>query len=164
MRFKLKQPSPALIVSCIALVIALGPAVRAANTIGSDDIIDESIQSQDIKNGQVQRSDLAANAVIGAKVLNESLTMADIAGADKSGTISFAMGARACTTLTFGVSGALPGDVVLMSLEGAVSLSNFIVLAADKVTAANTIAGHACNLSDSSFSVSNLGVRFLTFR
>ena len=38
--------------SCIALIVALGTGgAYAANTVGSDDIIDESIQSVDIKNG-----------------------------------------------------------------------------------------------------------------
>src|SRR6185369_14870729 len=104
MRFKIDRPSPALIVSCIALLIALGPAVRAANTVGSRDIIDESILSQDIKNGEVRNSDLATNAVTGPIVLNNSLTAADIAGADVSGAIGFSLGARSCGTLTFGVS------------------------------------------------------------
>jgi hypothetical protein len=64
----------------------------------------------------------------------------------------------------FGVSGASPGDVVLMSPEGNVSLPSYILLFGEKVTAANTVVGKDCNLSDASISVSNLGVRFLTFR
>jgi hypothetical protein len=165
MRFKIDRPSPALIISCIALLIALGPAVRAANTVGSRDIIDESILSQDIKNGEVRNSDLATNAVTGPIVLNKSLTMADIAGADVRGSIGFSLAGNSCGTLTFGVSGALPGDVVVMALTGNVALSNKIVLSAvDRVTAANTIKGTACNLSANSVSVSDLGVRILTFR
>lgn len=165
MRFKIDRPSPALIISCIALLVALGPAVRAADTVGSSDIIDELILSQDIKNGEVRTPDLATNAVTSAKVLNNSLTVADIAGADVSATIGFSLGAHSCGTLTYGVTGALPGDVVVMALTGNVPLSNYIVLSAvDRVTAANTIKGSACNLSNASISVSDLGVRFLTFR
>ncbi len=59
------------------LVIAGGTAY-AANTIGSSDIIDESILSRDVKNGQVGTPDLAADAVRTAKVLDESLTGHDI--------------------------------------------------------------------------------------
>lgn len=45
--------SYANVASTIALVAALGTGgAYAANTIGSDDIIDESIQAQDIKNGR----------------------------------------------------------------------------------------------------------------
>jgi hypothetical protein len=102
--------------SFLALTIALGTGTAyAANTIGSDDIIDESIQSVDIKNGQVRsadivnagvgnvdlgvdavtgtnvldgavgNTDLASNAVTSAKVANNTLTTADIAGADVNG-------------------------------------------------------------------------------
>ena len=102
--------------SFLALTIALGTGTAyAANTIGSDDIIDESIQGIDIKNGQVRSADilnggvgsvdlgadsvsatqiadgavgtldLGGNAVTGAKVANNSLTTADIAGADVNG-------------------------------------------------------------------------------
>ncbi len=78
-----------MVMACIALLVALGPAVLAANTIGSSDIIDESILSQDIKNGEVQTVDLADLAVTQAKlgpsavgtgnVADNSLTGADLA-------------------------------------------------------------------------------------
>jgi hypothetical protein len=66
--------------SSIALFVALGTGgAYAANTIGSDDIIDESIQSVDIKNGQVQGPDLAASAVNSNKIANGAVANADIA-------------------------------------------------------------------------------------
>lgn len=52
------------VTSTIALVVALGGgAAYAADTIGSPDIIDESILSQDIKNDEVKAVDLANQAV-----------------------------------------------------------------------------------------------------
>ena len=86
--------------SFIALVVALGTGgAYAANTIGSDDIIDESIQSVDIMNGEVKIGDLGherghhrqdrrwcrdrrrhrPRAVDGSQVVNESLTDSDLA-------------------------------------------------------------------------------------
>src|SRR5205807_10645618 len=86
--------------SLLALVVALGTGgAYAANTIGSSDIIDESIQSVDLKNGEVKTDDLApsavnsgkiqdghvlgidiaAGAVDGNSVLDESLTSSDLA-------------------------------------------------------------------------------------
>jgi hypothetical protein len=64
------------------LVIAGGTAY-AANTVGSDDIIDESIQSVDVKNGEITGADLSNNAVRAKHVRNETLTGAEIA--DQSG-------------------------------------------------------------------------------
>jgi hypothetical protein len=86
--------------SFLALTIALGTGTAyAANTVGSDDIINESIQSVDLKNGEVKtvdigadqitsarikpggviNSDLGADAVNSSKVLIDSLTSADLA-------------------------------------------------------------------------------------
>jgi hypothetical protein len=66
--------------SFIALVVALGTGgAYAANTIGSDDIIDESIQSVDIKNGEVKTPDLLGNAVNSAKIANGAVANADLA-------------------------------------------------------------------------------------
>src|SRR4051794_34880564 len=59
-------------------LVLTGGVAYAANTIGSTDIIDESILSRDVKNGQVGTLDLAANAVRSGKVLDESLTGHDI--------------------------------------------------------------------------------------
>jgi hypothetical protein len=78
------------VVAYLALFIALGgTSAYAANTIGSGDIIDESIQTQDLKNGQVKSQDLASDAVGSTKILddnilgrdirNQTLTAADIA-------------------------------------------------------------------------------------
>jgi hypothetical protein len=73
--------------SFLALVIALGTGgAYAANTIGSGDVIDESLLSQDIKNGEIGSVDLKNNATGSADVRNETLTGADIA--DQSGVDS----------------------------------------------------------------------------
>lgn len=57
------------------------PELRAfaANTVGSIDIIDESIQSVDIKNGQVKNADIAANAVTSGKIKDGEVKPADLA-------------------------------------------------------------------------------------
>jgi uncharacterized protein YjbI with pentapeptide repeats len=84
MRRILRTPSPALVVACIALAVALGPAAYAADTIFSTDIVD----------GEVKAADLSDNAVSSAKVVDESLTTADLKGADLNGsTIDLAAGA-----------------------------------------------------------------------
>ena len=40
--------------------VLAGGTAYAANTIGSADVIDESLLSQDIKNGEVKNSDIGA--------------------------------------------------------------------------------------------------------
>jgi hypothetical protein len=49
----LKTPSPALIVACIGPLVALGPAVKAANTVFRTDIVDGEIKTADLANGAV---------------------------------------------------------------------------------------------------------------
>ncbi len=82
MTVKLKTPSPALIVSCIALLVALGPAVHAADTVGSSDIINGSIIAEDLADAAVTFTKLAPNSVRSGTVANNSLTAVDIKGAD----------------------------------------------------------------------------------
>ena len=67
------------VMAAIACIAALGTGTAyAADTIGSADIIDESILSADIKNAEVKGTDLASGAVTGSKVLDNALTGADI--------------------------------------------------------------------------------------
>jgi hypothetical protein len=100
------------VTSSVALFVALGTGgAYAANTIGSADVIDESLQSVDIKDGEVKTSDLrnssvtslkinngsvlnaeiANNAVTSGKILDNSIEAADIGsgavGADELGTV-----------------------------------------------------------------------------
>jgi hypothetical protein len=99
-RIRSRRPSHGTVVAYLALFVAVSTGgAYAANTIGSSDVIDESLLSQDIKNGEVKTTDLAdaavtrnklisgavtlgkigANAVDGTKVVDNSLTGADIA-------------------------------------------------------------------------------------
>src|SRR4051794_9773408 len=73
--------------SFLALTIALGTGgAYAANTIGSDDIIDESIQSVDLKNLEVKNADLALGAVNSSRIANGSIANIDLAGDSVDGS------------------------------------------------------------------------------
>jgi hypothetical protein len=62
------RPSPALVVSIVALVVALGGTSYAAVTLPTN-----SVGSAQIKRGGVKASDIAANAVRSATVKDHSL-------------------------------------------------------------------------------------------
>src|SRR5690348_12974746 len=67
------------VASTIAMVAALGTGgAYAANTVGSSDIIDESIMSSDVKNGQITWDDLALNSVTSSRIKDESINSTDI--------------------------------------------------------------------------------------
>ena len=74
------------VVSTLCLFLLLGGGVAyAAGTIGSADIIDESILSQDIKNDEVQNPDLGANSVGTGKINDGAVRTADVLDDDLTG-------------------------------------------------------------------------------
>ncbi len=76
------------VMATLAVFIALGGAAYAADTVGSEDVIDESLASVDLKNNQVRSADVQNESLIGAdvndgsldggEIANESLTAADL--------------------------------------------------------------------------------------
>ena len=117
------------------------PELRAfaANTVGSADIIDESIQSVDIGNGQVKTADLGGNAVTAAKIKDGEVKAAEIAtdavGADELQGVSkliFAscpislsnFGADSSGTTSCAVTGAQAGDRVITTLNAGSSATS----------------------------------------
>jgi hypothetical protein len=70
---RLRRPSPSLVISVIALFVALGGTGYAATTLAKN-----SVGSKQLKKKAVTNSKLASNAVTGSKVKNNSLTGADV--------------------------------------------------------------------------------------
>ena len=62
MRTKLRSPSPAFVIACLALFLSLGPAVKAANSILSADIVDGEVKTPDLATGAVTFQKLAPNS------------------------------------------------------------------------------------------------------
>ncbi len=77
------RPSPAMVIACIALGIALtGTSVAAVtalapNSVGTAQIRPNAVTAAKIKNANVTGAKIARNAITGSKVLNRSLTAAD---------------------------------------------------------------------------------------
>jgi hypothetical protein len=90
-----------MIVALVALFVALGGTAYAAATIGSGQIIDESIKSQDIKNGEVKNADLGTDAVGSGKISDGQVKAADIAnGAVTSDKLATAAAASVMNSST----------------------------------------------------------------
>ena len=68
-----RGPSPAMVIACIALAVALSGVSYAASHLARN-----SVGTVHLKNGAVTAAKIKANAVNGAKVANNSLTGADI--------------------------------------------------------------------------------------
>ena len=74
-RFSLKHPSPAMVVACLALGIALGgTSVAAVSQLGRN-----TVGTAQLKNAAVTNPKLRNSSVTSAKVANRSLLRADFA-------------------------------------------------------------------------------------
>ena len=68
------------LVAYLALFVALGgTGAYAANTIGSSDVINDSLQSEDVKQATLVRGDFAPGSITGTYVLDSSLSFFDFA-------------------------------------------------------------------------------------
>jgi hypothetical protein len=78
------RPSPAMVVACVAMVVALGGAAYAVTTAPKNSVVSRSIKNgrvktQDLAAGGVQHSNLAPNSVDTGNVVDGSLLGGDVA-------------------------------------------------------------------------------------
>jgi hypothetical protein len=160
-----RRPSHATLVAYLALALALSTGTAyAANTIGSSDIIDDSILSADVHNGTLVAGDLAKNTIGTGRVQDNSLTLTDIAGVDAQGAVSLSgIPDGRCSQVSLLIGGAKAGDVPLVTTGGAIQ--NGIVLYAQRVPSDGHVDMDVCNLSGTTMNaISNLPIRVVTFR
>jgi hypothetical protein len=131
--------------------------------VTSAKIGDAAVTNFKLGSGAVTHSKLGPNSIDGSNVVANSLSLSDILGADKSGAITFSRAANTCGDLNLGVSGAQVGQVVLFSFTGATAIPATVVFGGVRVTAPNTVVVKICNVGSSAVSVSNLGIRVVTF-
>jgi hypothetical protein len=81
-----RVPSPALVLSLVALVISAGGTVTAAALITSADIKDNTVRSVDIRDGTIRSREVDNGTLTGADVKNGSLTGANVANDTLTGT------------------------------------------------------------------------------
>src|SRR5215211_4721809 len=97
-RFGHFRPSPAMLVALLALFVALGGVGYAAATIGSGDIINNSIKSKDIKNRTIRGKDVRRNGLGGGVIKESSLgQVPDAAHADSADNATHANNATNST-------------------------------------------------------------------
>jgi hypothetical protein len=93
--FRRRVPSPALVVSVVALIVALGGTSYAAFTLPKN-----SVGTKQLKNGAVTNGKLAANAVGTAKIKNGAVTNGKLA-ANAVGTAKIKNGAVTGAKMNF---------------------------------------------------------------
>jgi hypothetical protein len=128
--------SYANVMATLAVFIALATGgAYAANTIGSDDIIDGQVMRQDLANGSVQNAKLADNGVTTAKIRDLAVTNIKIA----PGAVTYGrLGPSAVTT----------DKVMDNSLTGADIDESTLTGVKDGCHAGATLFGRLCAVSD----------------
>jgi hypothetical protein len=80
-----RRPSPAMVVACIALLVALGGTSFATvsqlanNSVGAAQLKNNAVTTPKIKNNAVTAPKIASNAVAAAKIASNAVTAAKIA-------------------------------------------------------------------------------------
>jgi hypothetical protein len=78
-RLKAQRPSPALVISLIALFVSLGGAGYAAVTVTGKNVKNSSLTGKDVKNSSLTGSDVKNSSLAGRDVKKDSLTGSDVA-------------------------------------------------------------------------------------
>jgi hypothetical protein len=84
---KLRRPSPALVVSIIALVVACAGSATAATLIGSSQVRNNSLTSNDVKNRSLRGTDLR-NGTLTATQLSKA-TLKKLGGGAATGSTAY---------------------------------------------------------------------------
>jgi hypothetical protein len=113
------RPSPAMIVACIALAVALGGTSYAAvqlpkNSVGAKQLKKNAITAPKIRRNAVTGAKVLNNSITGAKVLNNSITGADVneatmAQVPSAANASHATSADQATSASSAVTAATAG-------------------------------------------------------
>jgi len=150
--------------SALALTIALGTGTAyAAGTVFSEDIVNGEVKTVDLAGSAVKTGKINDGAVNGDKVANNTITTADILGADVSGHVSFSgVPNGRCSQVTLVVSGAEVGQVAMIATNGPVQ--NGVLLYATRVSSADHVEANICNFSGTTMTaIDGLEVRIITF-
>jgi hypothetical protein len=140
---------------------AVATVKLADGSVTSGKLADGSVSNFKLAAGSVTHSKLGLNSIDGSNVAADSLALADLQGINRSGAIGFTLNANACGKLTYGVSGATAGQAALLTFT--TPPPTHVMFGPLQVVDATHIIDYACNMSGSQVTVSNLGVRLVTF-
>jgi hypothetical protein len=73
-----RRPSPALVISLVALAVALGGTSYAAITITGNNVRNSSLTGTDVRNSSLTGTDVKNSSLTGSDVKNRSLTTSDL--------------------------------------------------------------------------------------
>lgn len=170
------------VTSTLALIVALSGTSYAAtqlhaNSVGTKQLKNGAVTAPKIANRavvgrtlaprSVGQSQIGINAVRSVNVAKDSLSLADLVGADIHGAIhgdAGAVAANSCTTADTLAGGAKVGQAILLTFVGSTPAPEGLVFEPIKVSTPGHMTLRFCNPTPfGSPAFSNVGVRIDTF-
>jgi hypothetical protein len=107
---------------------------------------------------------IANGSITNAMLATDSVSRTRILGSNKDGHVSFTIAGSDCQVLTFNVSGAAIGDIVVMNWAEGVTPPTNILIGPASVVATSSIKAPVCNLGTSSYTNPSIPITVQTFR
>jgi hypothetical protein len=126
---------------------AIGQTQLASGAVGSGQLAPGAVGSGQLAPGAVGPGQIPADGIDGSKVANDSLTVADIRGADTLVSINVKAGAvpaGGCKDLKRPASGARVGEIALISVLGPLPAGTVVL--AGRVPSSDNVAIKVCNV------------------
>jgi len=150
--------------SCLDVAALSGPA--GGDLAGSypNPVIDiGAVTNSKLGASSVTSSKIASGAVGNSELASDSVSRGKIQGGYASGHIGIALGADACSDVTFVVTGAQPGDIPLFALQSGETLPPRMLILPLRTSAADNVVARVCNFAAIAQSF-NVAVYILTIR
>jgi hypothetical protein len=136
----------------------------APDSVGSSEIASAAVGSSEIAAGAVGGSEIAAGAVGTSEIANNTVSSADLAGGGATGAINITGGSIAngrCIEVDTSVSGAVAGDAVIFSIDGAAPAG--VLFYGVRVPSNGHVALKVCNFTGGLMpAITNLPVSVIT--
>jgi hypothetical protein len=149
------RPSPAMVVACLALFVALGTGAYAVkfklkpNQVKTKNIRTAAVTGPKLAANAVTESKIASGSITGPKLAAGALTKAKIgASGSNSNTSNYSLIIGACTQdTTIPIPGAQPGDAVAFAVRVAGSVGGQLSVSAggNTVGSNGNFAVEVCN-------------------
>lgn len=127
----------------------------------ASDVTDFAIDAIDINSSAVTTEKIQNDAVTVDKLASNSVSIASFTGGSGSGAISYGIGANDCDEVNISFGGIAAGDFVLLNTD---PLPEDVVITALNAPATNTMRIKICNVGLAAQTLTNIGVRYVSFR
>ncbi|GEM_PF-3069671 len=143
---------------------AVTNAALADSAVDSAKIANFSITSADISSGSIGNAQLAVNAVQSSEILDHSVKVIDLAGAEISASISATLNPDVCVDQSINAPGAVIGDYPILAIGVSGLLPFKMTVTALNVPATNVVTVRVCNFGALAANFTTMPIKILLMR